>query len=266
MFIFQRKSSKFSRFASASFRIGMVVVLLLTACGPANPTAQPTVIPLSEEKSGISDSLLRKPQTYHAPEIVLPTRNSPEPDVAASQLPPRPESEPIQFTVTASPAFVDVNGEVTLSINIRNNSGAVLKGLTYTDSLENGLSFVSSPDGVNFDSGTASYMIGSIPNGKEVKFSYTLKVETLDSSHQGAEMWLHSAGLKDGQGNLSLTAQAVFSVGTELAPEQRALRLFRKRGAGIRWGRLLYICHHKPSLKMACWCCRNSFLEKKTRK
>ncbi len=175
MFKFQSKISKISRFASVSFRIAMVIILLLTACGPASPKDQPAeVLPSVENTS--SNPPVPEPKYFDAPNIEIPDRNSPEPDAPVTQLPPEPETEPVQFTVTASPAIVEVNGEVTLSVVIRNRLGAELSGLVYSDSLENGLSFVSSSENVKFESGMVSFAIASIPNNKDIIFSYTLKV------------------------------------------------------------------------------------------
>ena len=151
MIRFQRKIPNFSQFASTSFRVGMVIILLLTACGPANRTDQPSDITPSSEQTQPSNLPLPTPEHFDAPTIVIPNRNSPEPDAPVSQLPPKPETEPVQFTVTASPAMLEVNDEVTLSVIIRNQSGADLSGLAYTDRLESGLSFASSSNGVKFD-------------------------------------------------------------------------------------------------------------------
>lgn len=230
MFIFQRKTPNSAQFVSASFRVGMVIILLLTACGPANPTGQPADVSPGGEQAGPSNPPLPTAEHFDAPTIVVPNRNSPEPDAPAAQLPPKPETEPVRFTVTASPAMVEVNGEVTLSVVIRNQSGAGLSGLAYSDRLESGLSLVSSPNGVRFDSGTISYAVGSIPDDREVEFSYILKVNALNAAYRDGELWLHTAGLKDGPGKLDLTAQAVFGVGTALASEETSVTAIQEEG------------------------------------
>ena len=80
-----------------------------------------------------------------------------------------------------------------------------MRGLAYIHSLESELSFVLPSSGFKINSGTVSHAIGSIPDGGEAMFSYTLKVTALDATYRDGELWLHMAGLKDNQDNLDLT-------------------------------------------------------------
>ncbi|MEW6093469.1 MAG: LamG-like jellyroll fold domain-containing protein [Chloroflexota bacterium] len=236
MFIYQRKGQRLSRFWAASFHVGMVILMLLTACGPANPDAHPSEPAPGGEGAGAVTNTPLEPQYYDAPEIVPPTRTSPEADVAAVELPPERALEAVEFLVTASPAFVNLGDEVTLSVTVRNNSGKALEGLLYTDRLESGLSFVSSSSGAKSDSGTVSYSIGDLKDGSETTFSYTLKVNSFNSSYQDGELWLHTATLMDTQGDVDLTAQAVIGVGTGLEGEETSLAVVQEEGGWVPVG------------------------------
>ena len=235
MFIDQRKGRKFSRFISASFRIGMVTLMVFTACGPANPGARLSETAPADDISEATPTPL-VPQVYDAPEITPSTRTSPEADVVAVDLPPERSIEPIEFLITVSPALVNAGEEVTLSITVRNHSWKTLEGLTYTDHIESGLSFVSSSTGVEPVSGTVVYSIGDLKNGSEATFSYILTVDSFNPSYQDGELWLHSVTLMDIPGDVNMNAQAIIGVGTDLDREETGLAVVQEQGGWVSVG------------------------------
>jgi hypothetical protein len=130
MAAFLHKMSRYGHTLVTCFRAGLIVILMLSACGPspekpaqewplATTDKEPLARPLSDTPT---------PQQFQPPDIVAPTRTSPEPDAPAVVLSPDRPEQPVEFSVTASPAVVKTGDDLTLSVLVHNRSGKPLQG------------------------------------------------------------------------------------------------------------------------------------------
>src|SRR5512146_288141 len=133
-------------------RVFLTAVMVVNAFVPMAALAAPEQNPGVESGKDLPRSLPeQKPAYYDAPEITYPERTSPERDKLKPAVPPK---DLVEFTLTAEPAVVPVNGVVTFLVHIRNHSQGGLTSLVFTDSLESGLEYKAdrtSP--VTYDSG-----------------------------------------------------------------------------------------------------------------
>jgi uncharacterized repeat protein (TIGR01451 family) len=197
-------------------RIGLMLVLLLNACGPAGknklPEKVPPVAPTATQPRNLPTNT---PEYYQPPNYVPPTQNAVTTAKPILNLPPEKPAAPIAFSITASPAMVAVGDSITLEVRIKNNTAKPIANPAYSDILEAGLEFVpNSSNSVSFDvpNKQVSYTVASLEPGNEVSFSYKVQATEYNRSDQNGELWVHSVSLKD-QGTLDLSAQASFVVG-----------------------------------------------------
>ncbi len=208
----------------AFLRAGLMLVLLLNACGPAHTSKkQPeatvnlnSAVPAAPTSNPARSLPTATPDYYNPPAYQPPAQTAPKPVQPTMDLPPEPQADPVEFRISASPAIVVVGNTITFEVRIRNNTSLPLDNLIYLDRLEKGLEFILDPSAsVSFNTADqeVSYAPESLAAGQEIAFSYQVQVTEFNRSDQEGELWLHSVSLMD-QSALALNTQATFVVGS----------------------------------------------------
>ena len=177
--------------------------------------------------------------------IKRPTRFDPTPDKASSPVPPK---SPIEFTLSADLSILEANGQITLKVFIRNNSGREVDNLIFTDPLEPGLTYIPNiPATLPFNSNTQqiSLPIPKLLSGQQLAFSYVLQVAASKNNDVNGKLWLHvvqldsaqSGSVLPSQGNIHLKAHAPFGNGLSVGNNKSAIAAFNPDGGWNQLGR-----------------------------
>jgi RHS repeat-associated protein/uncharacterized repeat protein (TIGR01451 family) len=146
-----------------------------------------------------------------------------EPDYGTSYLgdspevPPKQSDDPIAFQVTADPSVIGNDGKVSLTVTIINNQADPILGLSYIDTLDTGMQFVSSDAAGlihNEQANSIEWNLTELAAGSQTSFSYSLRITaTPEAGRTEGEIWYHPVSLSVSSHAVDLKAEALFWIG-----------------------------------------------------
>lgn len=147
---------------------------------------------------------------------------------------PKFEFKPdVQFYLQIIPSVIRLNEPFIVRVRIQNDSNRGLGRLDFTDDLESGLQYVSTPNAsVVYDpqKKSVSRTISFLPSGSSISFDYSLKITQAITARQNGEFWIHSAELKEYQGEYLLHAQQAIGLGIDDQPDGVRISLINPEG------------------------------------